>query len=104
MPVSEISLETDFFGKIVSYPFIISCMTGGSSNAGRINEQLAEAAEELNIPIGVGSQRQALENDKHHNSYKIVREIAKPVPVMSNIGAAEVCRFNGNGPVKKIIE
>ena len=60
-------------------------MTGGITEADNINAQLAVAARELNIPIGVGSQRQALENNEFINSFKIVRENAPGVPILSNI-------------------
>jgi len=86
----KIDLSTKFFDKTVNYPFIISCMTGGTSEAERINEKLAIVAAELKIPIGVGSQRQALEDDSFRLSYNIVRKNAKDIPVLGNIGAAQV--------------
>jgi isopentenyl-diphosphate Delta-isomerase len=89
----KISLESTFFNKSISFPFIISCMTGGTIEAESINSRLAEVAEELNIPIGVGSQRQALENNDYLNSYKIIREKAPNVPVLGNIGAAQFIKF-----------
>lgn len=87
---SKIDLETKFFGKKISFPFLISCMTGGTSEAEKINEKLATAAKELNIPIGIGSQRQALENSELHSTYKVVRINAGDVPILGNIGAAQV--------------
>lgn len=72
--INKIDLSTKFFTKKISYPFIISCMTGGTSEAKSINEKLAIAASELNIPIGLGSQRQALENKELHSTYKIVKK------------------------------
>lgn len=94
----KIDLSTKFFNKKISYPFLISCMTGGTAEAEKLNERLAIAANSLNIPIGVGSQRQALENDKFHKSYKIVRKNAGNVPVLGNIGAAEIAKS------KKVVE
>jgi isopentenyl-diphosphate Delta-isomerase len=88
----KIDLSTKFFSKKVNLPFIISCMTGGASESERINEKLAISAEELNIPIGVGSQRQALENKEHYSSYKVVRKNAGSVPVIGNIGAAQIAK------------
>lgn len=88
--ISKISFQTKLFSKIIHYPFLISCMTGGTEEAENINKRLAVVAENLNIPIGVGSQRQALENNEHHKSYKIIRQIAKSVPVLGNIGAAQL--------------
>lgn len=88
--LDEIDLTTKFFSKKINLPFLISCMTGGTSEAEKINERLAIAAHELNIPIGVGSQRQALEDKKHHSTYRVVRKNAGNVPVLGNIGAAQV--------------
>jgi isopentenyl-diphosphate Delta-isomerase len=89
----KIDFTSDLFGKTISYPFLISCMTGGTGRAREINLKLAVIAEELRIPIGVGSQRQALENESYHSSYKIIREHARSVPVLGNIGAAQVIQL-----------
>lgn len=92
--LDTIDLSTKFFSKKISYPFIISCMTGGTVEAEKINEKLAIVASELNIPIGLGSQRQALESNKFHSTYKVVRNSAGNVPVLGNIGAAQVANSN----------
>lgn len=88
--IAKISFQTKIFSKKINLPFLISCMTGGTEEAEQINKRLAFIAEELKIPIGVGSQRQALENKNHLNSYKIIRKTAKSVPVFGNIGAAQL--------------
>ncbi len=90
--IEKIDLTTNFFEKKISFPFLISCMTGGTGEAAKINEKLAIAAGHLNIPIGVGSQRQSLENSKHLNSFKIIRKNAGNVPVIGNLGAAQVAK------------
>lgn len=90
--LDEIDLTTKFFSKKINIPFLISCMTGGTSEAEKINERLAIAARELNIPVGVGSQRQALEDKKHHSTYRVVKKNAGNVPVLGNIGAAQVAQ------------
>ena len=100
----EISLETEFLGKKISYPFLISCMTGGASEAENLNEKLAEAAKSLNIAIGAGSQRQALENDDFLESYKIIRRNAGGVPVLGNIGAAQVSKMKDLSPLQKLVD
>jgi isopentenyl-diphosphate delta-isomerase len=107
--VSEVDIEgvnfrNKFFGKKINYPFLISCMTGGTSEAENINARLAETAEILRIPIGVGSQRQALEEKEYAESFKTVRKNAPGVPVLSNIGAAQIVHFKSIDPVHKIIE
>lgn len=88
--IEKISFKKKLFSHDINYPFLISCMTGGTEEAENINQRLAVIAEELKIPIGVGSQRQALENNDNHNSYKVIRKTAKNVPVLGNIGAAQL--------------
>ena len=102
--IDEIKFATKFFKRKIDYPFLISCMTGGTSEADNINSQLALVAKELNIPVGVGSQRQALENNKYVESFKIVRKNAPNIPILSNIGAAQIVQFDSIDPVKKIID
>ena len=102
--LDKISFETKFFKKKINYPFIISCMTGGTEEAENINAKLAVAAEELQIPIGVGSQRQALENKNYGNSYNIIRKNAKSVPVFGNLGAAELVQLKSSDPIKMLID
>lgn len=101
---NNISLASKFFGKEVGYPFIISCMTGGTIEAENINAMLAETANQLNIPIGVGSQRQALENNSFIDSYKIVTGKAGEVPILGNIGAAQVAKSNNVSEFIKLAE
>ena len=102
--ISRISFQTKFFSRKINLPFLISCMTGGTSEAEKINERLAFIAEELKIPIGVGSQRQALENKDFHNSYKVIRKTAKNVPVLGNIGAAQIVQSKSLKDILALIE
>lgn len=102
--IDKIDLKTTFFGNEINYPFIVSCMTGGSGESIDINSELAVAANELKIPIGVGSQRQALEDDKHHKSYRVIRDNAPDVPVMSNIGAAEFSKLTDDNSINLLID
>ncbi len=102
--ITQIDFRTKFLGKKINLPFLISCMTGGTSKAENINAQLAIVAEELKIPIGVGSQRQALEDKDFVDSFKTVRENAPSVPVLGNIGAAQVLQLKTVDPFKKLVE
>jgi isopentenyl-diphosphate delta-isomerase len=102
--LDKIYFETIFFKKKINYPFIISCMTGGTEEAENINAQLAIAAEELKIPIGVGSQRQAIENKNFRNTYDIIRKNAKTVPVLGNLGAAELVKLKSFTSVKLMVD
>ena len=88
--INKIDFVTDFLNKSISYPFLISSMTGGTHDSIEINEHLATAARELNIPIGVGSQRQLLENNEYLKSFKVIKQKAGSIPVLGNIGAAQI--------------
>ena len=102
--ISKINFRSKFFNKKVDYPFLISCMTGGTSKAEDINTQLSIAANELNIPLGVGSQRQALENTDYHKSYKIIRNNAPKIPILGNIGASQISAFKNFDKVKYLVD
>jgi isopentenyl-diphosphate delta-isomerase len=102
--ISKISFHTKFLTHKINYPFLISCMTGGTAEAENINERLALIAEELKIPIGVGSQRQALENKEYHNSYKVIRKTAKSVPVLGNLGAAQLIQSKNLKDIFSLID
>ena len=98
----EINFQTKFLGKKINFPFLISCMTGGTVKAESINAKLALAAEQLKIPVGVGSQRQALENDNLISTYKIIRKNAPTVPLLANIGAAQAIQQKNN--LRKLVD
>ncbi|MFX1367969.1 MAG: type 2 isopentenyl-diphosphate Delta-isomerase [Promethearchaeota archaeon] len=86
----KIDLTTNFLGLRADAPIVIAAMTGGHPRTLIINERLAKAAEELGIPIGVGSQRAAVEDPSLADTFRIVRECAPSVPVIANIGATHV--------------
>jgi len=94
LDLSDVDTSTQFLNHTLKFPFMVSCMTGGYADALKINRGLAEACEEMQIAMGVGSQRQALENQQYHKTFAVVREVAKTIPVVGNIGAAEVATLN----------
>lgn len=94
--IDKIDLSKKFFGKKVSYPFLISCMTGGTSEGENINLQLAEVAAELNIPLGLGSLRFALGTNDYDEHFNQIRSAAKSVPLLGNIGAAQIVKMKSN--------
>ncbi|TFG14621.1 type 2 isopentenyl-diphosphate Delta-isomerase [Candidatus Thorarchaeota archaeon] len=83
----EIDLTTNFMGLRANAPLVIAGMTGGHPDTLDINRRLAEAAEELGLPMGVGSQRAAIEDPQLENTFRVVREHAPTVPIIANIGA-----------------
>ena len=89
LDLKEIEISTRFLDKTVAAPLLISCMTGGTGDAVRINRHLAEAAEETGIALGIGSQRKALEDPSLVESFK-VRQWAPSVPLLANLGAVQL--------------
>ena len=102
--LSDVDPSTSFLGKKIAFPFIISSMTGGYADALKINRQLAEVCAIKEIAMGVGSQRQAFEDDQYHRSFSVVREVASNIPVFGNIGAAEVAKLRDASPILRLIE
>ncbi len=103
--LEKISFDSKFFYKTVSYPFLISCMTGGTDEANNINKQLAEAAKYLNIPLGLGSLRYAINNKNNDAILREFRSVSGNIPLLANIGAAQIIEYAGNiSPLKKIAE
>jgi isopentenyl-diphosphate delta-isomerase len=102
--LSEIDPSITFLAKRLALPFMISCMTGGYAEALRINRILAEVCEETRIAMGVGSQRQALENPAYHRTFSVVREAAPSIPIVGNIGAAEVAEMSSGDAAKRLAE
>lgn len=93
----KISTNTNFLDKSISAPIIISALTGGTNQAKEINKNLASAAQSLNIAMGVGSQRVAIENPELENTFR-VRKYARDIPLLANLG---VVQFNYGYGVKE---
>jgi isopentenyl-diphosphate Delta-isomerase len=102
--ISRLKFKTNFLKKNIDFPFLISCMTGGTAKAGNINTCLSIAANELKIALGVGSQRQALENNKYHKTYKAIRKNAPDIPILGNIGASQIISLESFKPVSYLID
>jgi isopentenyl-diphosphate delta-isomerase len=82
-------------------------MTGGYADAEQINRELATAAQQYGLAMGVGSARQALGSSEQHASFAIVRQVAPSIPIFTNIGGHEVARLNADGKIvelKRIID
>jgi isopentenyl-diphosphate Delta-isomerase len=89
LDLAEVGCETHLLGKPVSAPILISCMTGGTPEAGRMNAALAEAAAELGLGIGLGSGRVLLEHPEVLPTFH-VRPYAPNLPVLANLGAVQL--------------
>ena len=89
----DIDLSTEFLGKRFSAPLYIEAMTGGFRGAGKINRNLAAAAEELGIGMGVGSQRAGMDDSSLASPYQ-VRDVAPNIMLFGNLGAVQVAGYS----------
>lgn len=94
LDLNDIDTTLNFLGARFDYPILINAMTGGHAQSTKINRLLAQIASEFNIPMEVGSQRAAIENEELIGTYKITREAAAYVTgdlfLIGNIGAAQL--------------
>ncbi len=89
MNFDQIITGTHLFNKVLNYPILVSSMTGGTPDAGKINQELAAVAESHGYAMGLGSQRAAIEDPKTEYSFK-VRNIAPHILLFANLGAVQL--------------
>ncbi len=90
LDLARIDPSLRLFGVRLAAPILISSMTGGTEEAGRINQRLAEAAQEVGVAMGVGSQRAALEHPEQTPTFSIVRKTAPDILLFANLGAVQL--------------
>jgi len=101
---AKIDLSTTVFGHKFSAPVIVGAMTGGVAEATRINAAIAEAVETLQLGMGVGSQRAAIENPKLAETFAVARKKAPTAFLIANIGGIQLVHGCGVKEVKKAVE
>jgi isopentenyl-diphosphate delta-isomerase len=102
--LADVDTSVEFLHRKLALPLMVSCMTGGYAGALAVNRQLAEVCEEVGIAMGVGSQRQAFEDEQYHRTFSVVREVATTIPVVGNIGAAEVAKMTDADGAKRLVD
>ena len=85
----EVDPSVEFFGKRLKAPLMITGMTGGYPGAVTINGNLARAAADVGIAMGVGSERAAILKGNYPESYSCVAKFAVPLK-FANIGAPQI--------------
>lgn len=101
--LDAIDLSTTFLGKPIAAPLLVSCMTGGTGSASKINRHLAQGAERAGIALGVGSQRKAIESPETAATFE-VRTDAPTVPLIGNIGAVQLNYGFGVDECRRAVE
>jgi isopentenyl-diphosphate delta-isomerase len=101
--LDDIDLSCKFLGKSISAPLIIGAMTGGTELTKKINVSLAKAAQKYQIPMMVGSQRVILKHPETKGTFSAVREAAPAVPIVGNIGIAQLATSTNLDYVEELI-
>lgn len=98
---NNIDLSSIFLNKKISAPIFISGMTGGHEKTFKINLDIAKAAHELNIPMGLGSQRAMIEHKELVYTYNVKKYY--DVILLGNIGAAQLVKYKSKA-IKQMLE
>ncbi len=101
--LEEVDTSITLLGKRLTAPLLISSMTGGTPEAGEINHRLAEAAQEAQIGLGLGSQRTAIEDPTLADTYR-VRDVAPDVLLLANLGAVQLNYGYGPDECRQAVE
>lgn len=95
--LAEIDTSTQFLGRTLRAPILISGMTGGVERGAEMNRRLAAAAQALGCAMGVGSQRVAIEDPSLASLFRL-RDIAPDILLLANLGAVQL--NYGYGPAE----
>ncbi|HEV8289802.1 MAG TPA: type 2 isopentenyl-diphosphate Delta-isomerase [Candidatus Norongarragalinales archaeon] len=89
---AKIDSSVTVFKKKLKAPFLISSMTGGASITEKINKELAAAAEQEGVAMGLGSMRAMIEKPELARTYN-VRGVAPNILLFGNIGAFQLKKY-----------
>ena len=103
LDLERIDTSLSLFGRQLAAPILISSMTGGTADAETINLRLAEAAQEMKIAMGVGSQRAAIEHPEQAKTFQ-VRRAAPGILLLANLGAVQLNYGYGIDQCRRAVE
>jgi len=86
---ADLDASVTLLGHRLAAPIVITGMTGGFPDAVKINDNLARAAADVGVAMGVGSERAAILKGQYPESYACVAHHAVPLK-FANIGAPQL--------------
>ena len=92
LDLDQVDTKTNFFGKLLSAPLMITSMTGGAEHTAELNATLAAAAGHAGIAFSVGSQRVMLEKPETVRDFAVRGRIPDGV-LLGNIGAQQLLEY-----------
>ncbi len=103
LDLDHIDTSLELFGRALRAPLLVSSMTGGATEAERINRNLAGAAQATGIAMGLGSQRAAITDPALARTYQ-VRDIAPDILLFANLGAIQLNYNFGMDECRRAVE
>src|SRR5579883_2309961 len=100
--LSDVDTSANLFGRTLAAPMLISCMTGGTPEARRINRRLARVAQERGFAMGLGSGRALVESPDSIESFD-VRPLAPDVALLANLGAVQLNKGYGAAECRRLV-
>src|SRR5215212_514487 len=101
--LADVDTSLELWGRRLKAPILISSMTGGAPRAEEINRNLAAAAQELGLAMGVGSQRAALQRPELEATYQ-VRPMAPDILLFANVGAVQLNYSYGVAECRRAVD
>jgi isopentenyl-diphosphate delta-isomerase len=101
--LAEIDTSHEFFGKRLSFPFVVASMTGGAEKAGIINKNLALACEQEKVALALGSMRVILKDPSAAESFK-VRSLCPSIPLFANMGLVQLNYGYGSDEINRLLD
>jgi len=101
--LSAVDTSTSFVGRPMSAPLLVGAMTGGADRSAALNRNLAIAAQRVGIGMMLGSQRVMLETPSAVPTFA-VRRHAPDVPILGNLGAAQLNLGYGADEIVRAID
>lgn len=101
--LEAIDTSSTFLGRRMAAPLLIGAMTGGARLAATINRNLAIAAQRVGVGLMLGSQRVMLEEPSALPTFA-VRRFAPDVPLVGNLGVAQLARGYGAAEILRAID
>lgn len=101
--LAKIDTRVPFLTWNISFPLVISSMTGGEAHGRTINSNLAKACEAEGIPFGLGSMRIVNRYPTSAHTFN-VKEFCPSVPMFANVGLVQLNYGFGADEINKIVD
>lgn len=101
--LADVDTSTELLGRRLAAPLLISCMTGGTPEARRINRRLAEVAQRHSLAMGLGSARALIESPQSLDTFD-ARAVAPDVLLFANLGAVQLNKGYGIEECRRLME